>query len=1252
MRKASTFMLILSLFSFYASSQINQWAWVDGLNYPHNGSVSSGPGTREGAISWTDNNGNLWLFGGGYQYGAWDYGLMGDLWKYDPTARKWNFIRSGPALGSYGIKGIPSSTNVPAHRKDAVSWVDKDGNLWLFGGLTMTDMWGKLTNDLWKYNPSTNMWTWVDGYNGDRYSPEGYASWGTKGVASSSNQPPELSNAVSWTGNDGALYLFGGEEDDMWRYNPTTNTWTWLNGTSGSGDGIRSSTFPGKRSHASAWKDLNGHLYVFGGYNEDGDTYGPELYNDLWRYNLSTNTWTYLGGGVNQFSEGQDLPSSRRDAFSWTDAKGNFWLFGGSPETRDHEYLFGTTRENHNDLWMYDPLTFRWNMVKYDGNIWDKGEYGTKGIAAEYNTPGPRQDGATWVDKEGNLWLFGGDGEFMYTGEDWDWPDYGDFEPYRNEYYTDLWKLTLNISYINLSCPPAKTVTVNAVNCSAVVTGIDPVVSPTSSVVHINYTLSGATTGSGLGSASGLTFKKGITTVTYKFTDDATKTCSFTVTVTAGPELCDGIDNDCDGSIDEGLTLTTFYKDPDGDGWGSTSTIQACSAPPGYVAKGGDCNSVNGTIYPGAPELCDGLDNDCDGVIDDGLSPLYTFYYDRDNDGYGGTNKITACKPAYGYVSKTGDCNDRNNTVYPGAPELCDGIDNDCDGIIDDGFTLKTFYRDRDGDGYGGTSTLQACAAPSGYVAKGGDCNDSNNKIYPGATEICNGLDDDCDGIVDDGLSPLITFYKDNDKDGYGGTTTIQACIAPAGYVSIGGDCNDNNNTIKPGAVEVCNKIDDDCDGSIDEGFVSITYYADGDKDGWGSTSTIISCSQPVGYVARSGDCNDKNAAVYPGAAEICDGFDNDCDGSIDEGFTLITYYYDRDGDGFGGTSTTKSCSTTPPVGYAAKSGDCNDRNNTIYPGAPELCDALDNDCDGVIDDGLTLKTFYKDSDKDGYGSTSTIQACTALVGYSSVGGDCNDGNALIHPGMTEIANGLDDDCDGVRDEGFTQYTFYLDNDKDGFGGASTIQANMAPIGYVARGGDCNDKNNTIYPGAPELCDALDNDCDGVVDDGLVLKTFYRDRDGDGYGGTSTFIACKAPSGYVSIGGDCNDYSTSINPGASEIPANGIDDNCNGLKDESTTTSVATAKVGEGALQIEDYKFRVEAFPNPSSTYFTIVTRSGSDKALHVRVVDAIGRVVESRSGMAAKSNIIIGHHYRPGIYYVEVFQGTQKVTLKLIKRL
>ena len=198
--------------------------------------------------------------------------------------------------------------------------------------------------------------------------------------------------------------------------------------------------------------------------------------------------------------------------------------------------------------------------------------------------------------------------------------------------------------------------------------------------------------------------------------------------------------------------------------------------------------------------------------------------------------------------------------------------------------------------------------------------------------EVCNGIDDDCDGSIDEGVQN--NYYADTDGDGYGAGTATAACTAPAGYVTTNTDCNSTNGAVYPGATEVCNSIDDDCDTQIDEGLTFTNYYADADADGYGAGTATNACAQPVGFVTSNTDCNNSNSAVNPGATEICNSIDDDCDTQIDEG-VQNNYYADTDGDGYGAGTATAAC--TAPAGFVTTNTDCNSTNAAVYPSATEV---------------------------------------------------------------------------------------------------------------------------------------------------------------------------------------------------------------------------------------------------------------------------------------------------------------------------
>lgn len=235
-------------------------------------------------------------------------------------------------------------------------------------------------------------------------------------------------------------------------------------------------------------------------------------------------------------------------------------------------------------------------------------------------------------------------------------------------------------------------------------------------------------------------------------------------------------------------------------------------------------------------------------------------------------------------------------------------------------------------------------------------------------------------------------------------------------------------------------------------------------------------------------DCDDTNPDINPLRPEICNGVDDDCNGDIDDGLQVFTYYEDADGDGYGDVAVAlDTCLQQPPQDYVTNNQDCDDTNPSINPSISEVCNDVDDDCSGVVDDNLVFRIFYEDQDRDGYGNASVfMEECHLDVpeGYSLIAGDCDDLNDEINPSATERCNDVDDDCSGEVDDDIPYYTYYEDSDSDSYGHAdrSILICNAEPPeGFVTNSDDCDDSNPAIYPGASEVGDnGVDEDCNGI----------------------------------------------------------------------------------------------------------------------------------------------------------------------------
>lgn len=418
-RQVLLFFMLLGLAgwgSIKTRAQAGQWAWMGGDtlgNFAGSFGVQGVPspnnwpqGIYEGS-EWTDLNGKFWLYGG-----ACNNGWSDNLWMFDPTNGLWTWMSGGGAGGVgtpvHGIQGTAAPGNTPGGRgRTSATWVDLSGNLWLYGGVGIFGTMG----DLWKYDLSTNLWTWMKG------SPNGgpSANWGVLGVPSPTNDPGQrIETNAAWVDNDGNLWLFGGEGyNDLWKYDIVTNEWTWMAGPNAllspgnwGVKGVASPlNVPSERMVHAHWKDNSDNFWIFGGFSSQG------LFDDVWMFDRSTNQWTWMAGSNMPFvapvygtacvSDSANTPGARfENRTCWTDSCGNLFVYGGGDDLGPTQ-AFG-------DFWFFDIGTLQWTYISGNQTPNASASYGTLGVFSPSNNPGNRYGPLPFSDQQGNFWLMGG----------------------------------------------------------------------------------------------------------------------------------------------------------------------------------------------------------------------------------------------------------------------------------------------------------------------------------------------------------------------------------------------------------------------------------------------------------------------------------------------------------------------------------------------------------------------------------------------------------------------------------------------------------------------------------------------------------------------------------------------------------------------------------------------------------------------------------------------------------------------------
>ena len=443
--------LILLLIYFLSVIQVttgqNQWSWMNGDKSPNVKSnygtlgvalSSNNPGSRIGAVTWTDKDGNLWLFGGNGKGESSRSGYLNDLWKFNPSSYLWTWMggnRSTNNTGNYNSKGTPSVNNIPGARQNAVGWTDSQGNFWLFGGE------GIIVKKEKKDDPPPTGGNNGGGNNdgGGGNNGGGNGNGGNNNNEGNSGKDKDKDNNGSGNsghgngqgnGNEGNgrgnhAELESADEgllNDLWMYSPATGEWTWVSGNDKANEKGKygtllqpsDSNFPGARTLATSWTDLNGNFWLFGGRGYSSKSSISDL-NDVWKFSPGNREWVWMKGSNSDNTDAhfgekgvftdENTPGGRRGSTSWTDNEGSFWMFGG-----------GSQSDLNSDMWKYNSQSNRWAWISGSKNADQAPVYKSQNVPDLDGNPGSRIMASGWVDDGGNLWLFGGAGYGKQTG--------------------------------------------------------------------------------------------------------------------------------------------------------------------------------------------------------------------------------------------------------------------------------------------------------------------------------------------------------------------------------------------------------------------------------------------------------------------------------------------------------------------------------------------------------------------------------------------------------------------------------------------------------------------------------------------------------------------------------------------------------------------------------------------------------------------------------------------------------------------